>query len=550
MLRKIALYAIMILSAIVIVLVIYLFFAVRIDEPKIRNATLEAARPAMDGGQMRSLGTSWLRRSESGIWELYAEGTPYERGLVIGKLSEELMHRQEDTFVAQIREMIPSEGYIDFLRVFVAWFNRDLDVYVADEYKEEIFGISRSAPDEYDSIGPKYQRMLYYHAAHDIGHALLNMRLVGCTSFSLKGNKTHDGKIIAGRNFDFYVGDDFAKEKIVAFYSPSCGHKFMMVTWGGMTGVVSGMNEKGLAVTINAAAGSIPTHATTPISIIIREILQYAANIDEAVKIAKSRRSFVAESIMVSSAADNRTVVIEKNPASQIVFDPGTDTVISTNHYQKTRGAIIEESSGYRYKRVAELLESYRRMDVRDVAAVLRDRKGLGGRDIGMGNEKGINQFIAHHSVIFKPSDLIVWVSTSPYQSGRYCAYNLKKIFAQCAGMKKNREIYEKDLEIPEDPFVQSKEYTNFVRYKELKTKIMKAAKSGTDTIDDSTLDAFIASNPEMFYAYQIAGDYCLSRGQNKKARSYYEKALTKEVARKTEREQIRTSIKKSLKKS
>ena len=48
-------------------------------------------------------------------------------------------------------------------------------------------------------------------------------------------------------------------------------------------------------------------------------------------------------------------------------------------------------------------------------AKLLRDQKGMNGNDIGMGNEKSINQLIAHHSVIFKPGERLVWVSTSPW---------------------------------------------------------------------------------------------------------------------------------------
>ena len=52
-----------------------------------------------------------------------------------------------------------------------------------------------------------------YHAAHDLGHALNDYSLVGCTSFAAWGKNTQDGDIIHARNFDFYVGDEFAKEK-------------------------------------------------------------------------------------------------------------------------------------------------------------------------------------------------------------------------------------------------------------------------------------------------------------------------------------------------
>ena len=172
--------------------------------------------------------------------------------------------------------MIPSTFYRHFLKYFVGWFNRDLDKNVNLEYREEIFGVSQSASNEFQYIGSPYQRILNYHAAHDIGHALQNMALVGCTSFGTWNDRSVDSTMIVGRNFDFYVGDKFAEEKIVAFINPSEGYKFMSVTWGGFIGAVSGMNEKGLAVTINAAKTNIPSGSATPVSLVAREILQYA----------------------------------------------------------------------------------------------------------------------------------------------------------------------------------------------------------------------------------------------------------------------------------
>ncbi len=217
---------------------VYLY-AVAIMEPPqpADTACLQWQRDTL-GVHCFTLGKNWLRRSDSGLWELYVEGPPFERGVVNGKLTRELVIRQEDAFNEQINLMVPSGAYRHFLKYFIGWFNRHLDENVADEYREEIYGVSQSASDQYQYIGSNYQRLMNYHAAHDIGHALQNMALVGCTSFGAWNGRTADSSLLIGRNFDFFVGDKFAEDKIVAFIRPDKGYKFAMITWGGFTGVV------------------------------------------------------------------------------------------------------------------------------------------------------------------------------------------------------------------------------------------------------------------------------------------------------------------------
>lgn len=100
------------------------------------------------------------------------------------------------------------------LRQFLKWYNRKLYLNVPNEYQTEIYGVSQYTSNEFDNIAPQYQRSLYLHAAHDIGHALQDLALVGCSSFAAWNEKSEDGNLILARNFDFYVNDAFAENKI------------------------------------------------------------------------------------------------------------------------------------------------------------------------------------------------------------------------------------------------------------------------------------------------------------------------------------------------
>jgi hypothetical protein len=438
--------------------------------------------------------------------------------------------------------MIPSEFYLRFLRYIVGFLNRDLPAAVDSEYKQEIYGISFAAADSFNWVGSKYDRLLNYHAAHDIGHALQNMMLVGCTSFGAWGGKTETGAMLLGRNFDFWVGDAFAENKIVAFYAPDRGHKFMFVTWGGFTGVVSGMNDAGLTVTINAAKSEIPFNAATPVSLVAREILQYAGNIKEAIAIARSKKMFVSESFLVGSAADHKTIAIEKTPTDLAIYDPESDDILCTNHYQSQHFAkqklneeqMANSASVYREQRLQELMERSYPLTPEKVAAILRDRRGLHDANIGNGNEKAVNQLIAHHSIIFSPDSLRVWVSTSPWQLGEYVCYDLKKIFA-LHGLQHDVEIADDARNIAPDTFLNSAAYRGFLRFRDNKLSLMRHGPVDTA--------ATVHGDPMFYDAWRVAGDYCKARGWLTAAANYYRHALTLEIATTGERRAIQKKL-------
>lgn len=474
---------------------------------------------------------------------MYLSGNPYELGVKNGVLNQELISYQEKAFIERIKELIPSESYLKFLKYAISWFNRDLDEYIPLENQQEIFGISQSADPKFNYIGNNYERILNYHAAHDIGHAMQNLNLVACTAFGVWEDYSADSCLLVGRNFDFYVGDKFAENKIIAFYHPLTGFDFAMVTWGGMTGVVSGMNLEGLTITLNAAKSEIPYGARTPVSLVARKILQYASTIDEALKIASGMKTFVCETFLIGSANDGYAAIIEKTPDTTVLYRSKVNYIIATNHLQHPVFAnhklnmenLENETSVYRFQRVKELIEKISKFDYRSAATLLRNKEGLYDTPIGYGNEKAINQLIAHHSIIYKPVQKQIWISTHPYQLGQYVCYDLKKIFSESERYDLSHEIIIDSLTIEPDSFLFSDTFNNYKEFQRMVEKLKKEPES----ISPAEIYHLISLNPEYYLSYERIGDYFANTGDLKKSAEYYNFALSKELSSATERRNI-----------
>lgn len=523
-------------------------FDTQISKPAVDESIVKNLRRETTGPDQYQIGNSWLKKNTYGLWEMYLEGPAFERGVVSGKLTKELIYKQEKSFVDQIKEMIPSESYLNFLKYFIRFFNRDIDEYILNEYQEEIYGISFSASDDFDFIGSKYERMLNYHAAHDVGHALQDLMLVGCTSFAANMGYT-DSSMIIGRNFDFYINDAFAEDKIICFVKPDEGHEFAYITWASMIGVVSGMNNKGLTVTINAGKSDVPFRAATPISLLAREILQYATNIEEATEIAKKRKTFVAESLLIGSASDNQAVIIEKSPSKLGVYSVDNEYLVCSNHFQSNAFAddknnndqISTSASLYRQNRTIEMLSKEDTLSYLEAAAILRNRWGLNEQPIGIGNEKAMAQMISHHSVIFQPLKRNIWISTAPYQLGKYLNYNLSDFFS-ADYMNPSATMYNTASTIPDDPFLYSVEFKNYLQYKSELVKLKEATQNKI-LLEDNYIDYFIALNPGYFESYVLAADYYQSIGNTEKALQLYSKSLNKEFEKTSQRQKVEEKI-------
>ena len=180
------------------------------------------------------------------------------------------------------------------------------------------------------------------------------------------------------------------------------------------------------------------------------------------------------------------------------------------------------------------------------MADILRNKEGLHDKKIGYGNEKSLNQLLAHHAVIFKPESRMVWVSSNPYQLGEFVAYDLNKIFN-----KKENDfvaLATDSLTIAKDNFVYSEEFQNYEKYRAQSTVFDKI-------IDEKGIASseFISDyqklNPEHWIVYYKTGEYYYQKKEFQKAKVQFETALTKEITTLTDKENIENYLKKIHKK-
>jgi hypothetical protein len=160
-----------------------------------------------------------------------------------------------------------------------------------------------------------------------------------------------------------------------------------------------------------------------------------------------------------------------------------------------------------------------------------------------MGNPKAINQLLAHHGVVFQPEKRLMWVSANPFQLGELVCYDLNRIFKQ-DGAAISNGLSTDSLNILADPFLESKEYDQFLHFKATKQRIFDFLVFGRgEDLTPAEEEAFLTSNPCSYITHQLLGELQLNRKRTAKAAIYFKQALALEVASENDRAWLREKI-------
>lgn len=488
-----------------------------------QNSDLESL-PITRAGGRACVGQSWFEMI-GGMNVLYLEGAPTAIGYANAALTTQLMHRQENALIELVNEFIPGAWAQNMLKFVTAFHTRHLSDYILPEHRLEILGLALGCPDVHPELGPYYHRLLNYHATHDLSHMAVDRAwLPGCTSFAAWGLATEKRHIIVGRNFDWEAAPVFERDRVLLICRPQRGIPFVSLAWAGMVGVVSGMNQAGVSVTLNGARGKPPVKIGAPIALVARQVLQEARNLDDAIRIVSNASVFVSELFLVGSRDDGRVIVIEKTPTLTAIREPEHNFIICANHFQTTElkndpnnlAFLADSSSPGRYSRADELLQTNNgKINPARAAAILRDRLLPGGIFAGNGNRGALNSLIATHAVVMDLTDKIFWAAALPHQLGNFVAVDLATL-----------DILPSERWIAADPMLASGEFAAYTNSLRMIGAARTALRAGNAAQALAEAERAAAENPGFYKILWTKADALNSLGQTSEAQTAYRAAL------------------------
>jgi len=390
----------------------------------------------------RDSGLSWVGRDyarhRGKIWEVSLAGTPEQIGAHQVALLREEMVANEAELWTQLETLVPSSLARELLFDLARIRFRNIDQLMSEPRRREIAAAASTfVPDPWTARIPSYQRMIYLHSLYDVSLSFEHSPLIGCTSFALTDGAAEHGHTFLARAFDFEAGRLFDEHKAVFLVRESGKTPYASIAWPGLVGVVTGMNDAGVALVVHGGRAREVRSTGEPLVHTMRDVLGQARSTDEAVALLRGREAMVSHIVMLADRA-GEIAIVERAPGEAVWVRRGKGKVGLTNHFEgplaadpANRQVEQETSTLVRRARLDELLDRLPRgAAVSDAIAILRDKRGPGDTRLPAGDRRAIDAQIATHGVVMDTTARVIWVSEGPHLQGRFIRFDLGRLLA------------------------------------------------------------------------------------------------------------------------
>jgi hypothetical protein len=238
-----------------------------------------------------------------------------------------------------------------------------------------------------------------------------------CSTITLPASAAPDHVARFGRNLEFLSLGVADKYSTVFVYHPDAGrYGFVSIGWPGLIGVLSGMNEHGLALANMEVTRTPRFPGAMPYTLLYRTALERCKTVNEAIDLIEHTPRQTANNLMLMDPSGDRAV-LEITP-EKVTVRRAADTapLISTNHQ---RGADCDTMGRcWRYDRLHEIgNEQFGKVSLKDLEGMLGE--------VSPGDQ-------TLQSMVFEPANRVIYLSTGADATSKpYFRVDLNGYFAK-----------------------------------------------------------------------------------------------------------------------
>lgn len=226
--------------------------------------------------------------------------------------------------------------------------------------------------------------------------------VMGCTSLGIGKAKSKTGSPLIGYNHDF---PDFLKDHLIVRRSrPRNGYASVQLTYSSIPGAICGVNEAGLAVSLNHAFSMEAQNDGVPPSLLVQQALDHCETTRHALNLFEKTR-FANGSMATFADASGEMAALELSQGRFGVRRPKDNISLTLNAYQLPElkeievpqdavfqpgkypaffnGLAIHQHNWERRRRFERLLASFGKLGPEDVRKLLSDHGGQKGGGLG-----------------------------------------------------------------------------------------------------------------------------------------------------------------------
>ncbi len=337
-----------------------------------------------------------------GIRILHTWGTPAQRGFAHGRLlGKEVAATMRGEFAARF------DKQPQLLALVRSAIQRAIEYPepVEQEIAALFDGLAQSGADR---SMPTLQRDFDLVDLR-IANALDVFGLMGCSGFTVHGDRVLGGGVLTGRNFDWpFTGPHLLDATIVLVQHGEGGKAVASVTWPGYVGAVTGVNQDGVAAFLHVGSAKItrtPEPSSWPTAIAARVILEDARADDPkaAWAIALDRLGYTSPPagfltrVVLPAAKDGESPSgLFEADSRKVLRADRPEVCVVTNHFQgREDGIPASEDSTERFRSVSGKIAGCLEADDRKLSVEE-------GWDALRAVQRGSRRFGTLHSLVFR----------------------------------------------------------------------------------------------------------------------------------------------------